>query len=334
MRTRTLLLALSVPGLVAASAAATQDSPFGGSTDDDAKKLAIFEHLTHGGQDGGNPCVRQAWAMRVAARRDAHADFVENLALCINIGDPDEQWECVLEVFEELDEALELGEEQFLARRELCWVIGGDPYEPEVDPEDFTSVIDNPLLPFTPGYTWVYEKVTDEETETIHVTPTDETREIMGVECAVVRDTVWIDGEIEEDTFDYFAQDQEGNVWYFGELSFEYEDGAISGIEGSWIAGEDGAHPGIVMKADPMVGDTYRQEFLLGEAEDAGTVLALNESVDVPYGNFANCLQTLDFTPLEPDAEEHKFYASGVGLVLEVDPESGERAELIDIITN
>ena len=113
-----------------------------------------------------------------------------------------------------------------------------------------------------------------------------------------------------------------------------YEDGEPAGLEGSWQAGADGAQPGILMKADPQVGDVYRQEYAIGEAEDAAAVLGTNEAVSVPYGDFAGCLMTGEFTPIEPDTiefMEHKFYAPGVGLLLEVDSETGERLELIDI---
>lgn len=335
MRPNTIIT-LSTLLLGAATAAAAVPHLPNAVPDEDAHKAAIFAKLTAvPGFAPDDPCVRQAWAERKAARGAVQADFIHDLANCVNVGDPDEQWECVLEAFDALDEGLEEVEEQFLARRDLCMLLGGGTYEPEIDPEGFSSTIDNPYWPQLPGVTYVYEKETDEEeVEVIHVSLTDMTREILGVECAAVRDTVWVDGEIAEDTLDYYAQDGDGNVWYFGELSFEYEDGEISGLEGSWIAGEDGAHPGVLMWANPTVGQTYRQEFLLGEAEDAGTVLSLNETVDVPYGEFDACAQTLDFTPLEPGHEEWKFFAPGVGLVLEVDPDSGERLELVDIVTD
>lgn len=332
MKPKTLLISLCIAGAAAATAAAIQNPPTR-PPDGDAQKAVVFQKLTNGPAGGeSNPCVRQTWAERTSANREADADFVHTLALCVNIADPDDQWECVLEAFDELDEVLEEIQDQFFARLDLCTVLGGDTYEPEIDPDYFVEVIDNPFFPLTPGTTLVYEKETDEGTETVHVTTTDETREILEVECTVVRDTEWLDGEIQEDTFDYYAQDVDGNVWYFGELSFEYEDGEIAALEGSWIAGEDGAHPGILMQADPMVGQIYRQEFLLGEAEDVGEVLALNESVEVPYGSFEGCLKTLDSTPLEPGSEEEKFYAPGVGPVLEVDLENGEMLELVDII--
>ena len=146
-----------------------------------------------------------------------------------------------------------------------------------------------------------------------------------------MRDTVTVDDELVEDTYDWYAQDKEGNVWYMGEDSKEYEDGAVVSTEGSWEAGVDGAKPGMIMKGNPQAGDSYRQEYYKGEAEDMAKVISLNESVSVPYGSFENCLQTEEWTPLEPDVLEHKYYAPSVGLVLEVDIESEDRVELIDI---
>ena len=193
------------------------------------------------------------------------------------------------------------------------------------------ALIDNPWLPLLPGTTRIYEKETDEGLERIEFIVTSQTKQILGVECTVVHDIVTLDGVVIEDTFDWLAQDQDGNVWYFGELSFDYEDGEFVGSSGSWLAGEDSAKPGIVMFAAPQVGDTYRQEFAIAEAEDAASIASLGESVCVPYGSFTNCLRTEEFTPISPEVLEYKYYAQGVGLVLEVDPESGERTELIAI---
>ena len=139
------------------------------------------------------------------------------------------------------------------------------------DPCDFgIENIDNPYTTLTPGTTFTYESVTEEGTEEDIVVVTNETKEILGVTATVVRDTVTLDGELIEDTFDWFAQDKEGNVWYLGEDTKEYENGEVVTTEGSWEAGVDGAEAGIVMLADPQVGDTYRQEWYPGHAEDAG----------------------------------------------------------------
>ena len=121
------------------------------------------------------------------------------------------------------------------------------------------------------------------------------------------------DGNLTEKTFDYYAQDKKGNVWYFGEDTKEYENGKVVSTKGSWEAGVDGAKPGFIMQADPKVGETYRQEYYEGEAEDMAKVLSLSESVTVPYGSFDQVLVTKEWTPLEPGLVEHKYYAPGVG---------------------
>jgi hypothetical protein len=191
------------------------------------------------------------------------------------------------------------------------------PYEPKMDPSDFVAGIDNPYMPFEPGTTYVYEGGSKDEKETVTVFVTNKTKEILGVTATVVRDVVTVEGEIVEKTFDWFAQDRYGNVWYFGEDSKEYEDGKPVSSEGSWEAGVDGAQPGILMLGDPRVGERYRQEYYEGEAEDFGEVLKLDASVDVPYGSYDVVLVTKDWTPLEPKVLENKYYARGVGVVLE-----------------
>lgn len=206
-------------------------------------------------------------------------------------------------------------------------------YNPIINPDDFVEVIDNPYFPLTPGTIFVYEGESEDETIRNEIFVTNETRTVMGVNTIVVRDREFEDGELTEETFDWYAQDRDGNVWYFGEDSKEYEDGEVVSTAGSWEAGVDGAQPGIIMKGSPQVGDTYRQEYLAGEAEDMAEVVSLNESVSVAYGSFEDCLKTKEWTPLEPGIEENKYYAPGTGLVLEITVKGGsERLELIDII--
>jgi len=303
-----------------------------------AVPLAALPALRGDDDDGGgdhrhpDACEQTATHAYRAGRQGARSDYLFKKGACTNISDHEERAECFGEALDELKEALELEEERREARLELCDLLGGGRYDPEIDPADFVKGVDHPYFPLVPGTTRIYRKVTDEGVEDVVVTATDETREILGVECIVVQDTVSMDGELVEDTLDYFAQDVEGNVWYFGEIALNFEDGDLVDIEGSWEAGRDGAKAGVVMPAMPEVDSTYRQEFLLGEAEDAAIVLALDAMADVPYGHFDPALQTLDFSPLEPDAAEHKFYGLGVGAVLEVDLESGERLELIDVM--
>jgi hypothetical protein len=201
------------------------------------------------------------------------------------------------------------------------------------DPCNFSNeIIDNPYFALIPGTTFTYESETEEGTEEDIVVVTNETKEILGVTATVVRDTVSLDGELIEDTFDWFAQDKEGNVWYLGEDTKEYENGEVVSTEGSWEAGVDGAEAGIVMLAYPQVGDTYRQEWYPGHAEDAAEVVSLSEEVTVPYGTFTNCLQTREFSTIDPELNEYKYYCTAVGAVtLEVVIDSGERVELIDV---
>ncbi len=207
------------------------------------------------------------------------------------------------------------------------------PYSVDIKPADFTTEIDNPWFPLIPGMRWVYEAETDEGKERIVVEVTDQTKETaIGVETVVVRDTVSLEGVVIEDTYDWFAQDKDGNVWYFGEDTKSFENGKLKDNKGSWESGKDGALPGIYMKADPKVdGEVYQQEYYEGEAIDTGEVIAVDRKAEVPFGTYEDTVVTEDINPLEPDVVENKYYASGVGLVLELHVKGGdERVELIE----
>ena len=201
-----------------------------------------------------------------------------------------------------------------------------------LDPEDLGPDIDHEFWPMVPGTRWVYEE-TDEDGEVLRVvvTVTSSTRRIAnGVLARVVRDTVsGQDGSIVEDTFDWYAQDGQGNVWYLGEDTVELEDGEIVSREGSFEAGVDGALAGVLMPADPAVGQRYRQEYYAGEAEDNGEVLALDQMADVPTGHFEDALLTADTDALEPDVLEYKLYAPGVGPVLTLGVSGGVGREAL-----
>ena len=206
----------------------------------------------------------------------------------------------------------------------------GGNYAPVIDPAEFVGEITNPYLPLTPGSRWVYQGNEDGDSERVEVVVTDERREVMGVSTVVVQDRVYQDGELVEDTVDWFAQDTDGNVWYFGEESRELEDGEVVSTEGSWEAGVDGALPGIVMLADPTPGDAYRQEYYEGEAEDMAEVAETSTRASVPAGEFSDVVVIREWNPLEPDVVEEKHHAPGVGVVLEVVVEGGDgRVELI-----
>jgi hypothetical protein len=285
-----------------------------------------------GDDDGGakTACLRTANHARTACKAESAADLALETGKCLQSDDRGEVRECKAEAQDAFRETNGECREQREARVELCQALDEGVYDPELDASSFVATIDNPFAPFSPGARWAYEKETDEGVERIEVEVLDETKTILGIAATVVRDREFLDGEIVEDTLDWLAQDSEGNVWYLGELSYEVQNGVIVGLEGSWEAGVDGAKPGLWMKAEPQVGDVYRQEFLLGEAEDYAEVLALGETHTVEAGTFSGCLRRRDATPLEPDNEEHKVYAPGVGLVFEIDPESGERAELVE----
>jgi hypothetical protein len=202
----------------------------------------------------------------------------------------------------------------------------------ELDPADFTTEIDNPYWPMTPGSRWVYRETDSEGTEQrVVVTVTDRTKEIAnGVEARVVHDVVTEDGQPVEVTDDWYAQDSAGNIWYLGEDTAEYENGKVVTREGSFEAGVDGAQPGIIMPAEPEVGMTYRQEYYAGEAEDQGEIVSLDEQAEVPFGHFTEVLMTKDLNPLEPKVLEFKFYARDVGPVLAVSVSGGsDREELL-----
>jgi hypothetical protein len=204
-------------------------------------------------------------------------------------------------------------------------------YAPTIDPAEFVDVIDNRHLPYAIGSRWVYEGDSDGEAERIEIEVLAETREIMGVTATVVRDTVYVDDEIVEDTFDWFAQDRDGNVWYFGEDTREFEDGVAVNAEGAWEAGIDGALPGIVMPAAPAVGDAFRQEYYAGEAEDMGEILEVGVARSIDFGEFDDIVVMEQWTPLEPDVVEEKWFASGVGMIYETKTAGGEEsAELVE----
>src|ERR671910_2614150 len=182
-------------------------------------------------------------------------------------------------------------------------------YTPHIDPAEFTTKVDNEYFPMKPGTTFIYEGKGERDEMRV----THHTKKVMGVECVVVDDRAWEDGKLIERTYDWFAQDNKGTVWYFGEDTKEYEDGKVVSTKGSWEAGVDGAKAGIIMPADPKVGHSYHQEYYPGEAMDMARVLSLEASVTVPYGSFDDVLETKEWTPLQPGFSEKKYYVRGVG---------------------
>src|SRR5262245_51023070 len=193
----------------------------------------------------------------------------------------------------------------------------GTSYAPVLDPTHFVTVIDNPYFPLPLGRQLVYTGVKDGQTQTDTVTVTDQKKVILGITATVVRDIATHDGTVLEKTFDFYAQDDQGNVWYLGEDTTHFLPNGKADTSGSFLAGVDGAQPGMIMEAAPQIPDAYRQECYAGQAEDTAWVVGTSGSVDVPYGKVRNVLTTLESTRLEPGAYDEKVYGPGIGIVSE-----------------
>jgi hypothetical protein len=271
-------------------------------------------------QDGLNSCKKRA-----------QGDYWIAVGMCANISDPQSRQACIDRAKSDYQSALTTCQDQFNSRNQICRKVGGGAYDPTIDPANFTTTIDNPYFPLKPGTTYVYEGPTSTGFVHTEFAVTTNTKLIDGVACVEVHDQVFTDDVLTEDTLDWFAQDKEGSVWYFGEDSDELINGRVSSLGGSWQGGVNHASPGIVMQAHPQVGQFYRQEFLLNTAEDAAGVLSLDKTVTVPEGTFHHCLETMEITGLEPGALEHKFYAAGIGNVQTIDLVTGDTFPLVEI---
>lgn len=207
----------------------------------------------------------------------------------------------------------------------------GPSYNPDI-PAVWASAVTNGFFPLVPGTILQYSGQTAQGLETTTVEVLSTTKLVNGVPATVVLDRVYLDGSLIEETYDWYAQDADGNVWYLGEDSKEIDNGQVVSTEGSWEWGVDGALPGINMWADPTahVGEKYRQEFYRGVAEDFGKIIAVDQSITVPAGSFTGCIRTEDWVGLDPGApREHKTYCPQVGQVLETGADGSEPIELI-----
>lgn len=302
---------------------------------------------------GCSASARYAYtACGYSVKDDLHAER----AICMD-GGGDDLDACLADLDAFVEEEDEECDDIHEARLNLCEVLNDQPYEPDFG-EDFVDNFINPLdignsvtpnlyFPLVQGNVWVYEanfvEDGEEVTETITVSVLNETKLIQGITCLVVQDVVVIDGELIEDTDDWFAQDVDGNVWYCGEEvkdyeTFEEDQPALPELisdDGSFKAGVDRDKAGILLFADPVVGTFHRQEMSIGNAEDTVEILAIDANESSPMAVCQDdCLQTFDYSTLDPEAMEHKFYKPSVGLIIEVDLETGDRAELIDFTSN
>lgn len=197
------------------------------------------------------------------------------------------------------------------------YVTFAQEYQPTINPKDFSSHIEgNPYFNLPVGTVVTFEEQTEDGMETVRIEILDETVKVNGIETRVYWDRVYVDGELVEDTRDYIAQHKNGDVWYFGEDVNNYEDGKLTDHHGTWLYGEHNAQPGIWIKANPRVDEVYRQEYLAGEAEDMVEVISLDATVSANGKTYTGCLQTFDYTPLDEEAQEHKFYCKDTGTLV------------------
>jgi hypothetical protein len=290
--------------------------------------------LIGSGKAASDFCQNTAQAALDACQDAAESAHTVALGKCLNISDPSARNDCRNQAAADFQDALQTCRDGFTSRQAACQKFGPARYDPVIDRANFVRHVTNPFFPLPPGQTFVYEGQTPDGFTHDDFIVTHKTKVILGVTCTEVHDVVYLDGKLAEDTLDWFAQDKQGNVWYFGENTEELIDGRPSTLAGTFTAGINNDKPGIVMEGNSLVGDFYRQEFALATAEDNALVVSLNATVTVPRGTFTHCLKTLETTPLEPDARENKYYASGVGNVLTVDLQTGSKIKLVRIHPN
>ncbi len=276
---------------------------------------------------GAGACDQTTAAVARSCAKQTVADYLLALGACANVASPRGRERCIKHAAADLKAGPDDCQEQKRARARVCGLVGQAPYDPPIEPANFSPNITNRYFPLPPGTVFTYRA----PDSVITVSVLRQTVKIAGVTCRVVRDTNVVAGKVAEDTLDYYAQDRQGNVWYFGEATAEFANGVSVATDGSFVTGVNDAKPGIIMLAAPKPGKGYRQEFELADAEDVAQVVSLGQSVSVPFGTFHNALKTLESTPLEPGLFENKFYVPGVGNVLTVDLDTGEREVLVSV---
>ncbi len=298
----------------------------------------------------GTPCEHSALDMRQACQADTFDNFRVNIANCRQLTDAADRHNCWQQAYSERQDALQICRDQLDARRDACDLLGERRYrDPLTDPAVKPTFVDpdsvmrtnaNPYVSLQAGRTYVTHA--EDDLGVVYVTP--DSREINGVKCRVVLDVAvtrddsgdYLPVEV---TDDWYAQDDQGNVYYCGELSREYEDGILRDLDGSFESGLDYAEGGVLVLAAPAAGQAHRQEYALGDAEDIVEYLDRKTSPtqaegggNANYPCHDNCLKTHEFSPLEPDVSEIKYYAPGTGFVLSVESEDGSittREELV-----
>lgn len=206
-------------------------------------------------------------------------------------------------------------------------------YNPHIIPLEFVRGVDHPYFPLLPGQTRHYQTTQNEKSAEVTIAATGNTRLIMGVICLGVQERLVADQRLFEDTWRWYAQDRDGNVWYFARETKKYDYDVVS-EDWSWQAGVNGAKPGMVMVGHPAdyLNQEYREVYVSGVDEDKAQVVSLNETVTVPCGTFSGCLKIKVYSDLDPGRVEHRYYASGIGLILrETMPESDKRLELVSM---
>ncbi len=349
-----LLAADAADGVLDASAPVDFDL----SVDETNDLVAIVDAYGLGRADVSDvealSCSGASNALRRACEFEVLDEFFVGAAICAHSASENEADVCLETYSDDRDEALEECSAVTEARLDLCVATEDAVHNPPFGIDFAGNFVDplmigepggpaaHPYLPLVQGSTWVLEGTFMEDgeeiTETTTITVTERIKLVEGIRCLVVRDVVEVDGELIEDTDDWFAQDLDGNLWYCGEEAKDYEtfDGdmpaipELVAIDGAFKAGREGDEAGILLPAVPVSGDIYRQEVSFTNAEDAIEIIAVDGTESVPAASCVNdCLVTLDFSPLDPGVEENKYYAPGIGMILEVDQETGDRVELI-----
>lgn len=207
-------------------------------------------------------------------------------------------------------------------------------YKPDINPSKFvnSTKVSNPYYPFTAGKKYIYEGQTQDGLERIEEQRLNTTKTILGITCIVVEFKAFLNGKLIEKAIDWYAQDTSGNLWYFGEEVDNYNpNGTLKDHAGSWEAGVDGAQPGLIMPTNPQTGMKYREEYYFNHAEDQAEITATGQTVTIPFGTFNNCIKTRNWTELEPDLNENKYYAPGIGLIKEINITDNTEIRLIAI---